>query len=74
VTPEKLDLGDDLPALDHYVERLEGCFLRGREPRDPLNQELPGRSLGHRIDVLGITSWHQWVMIVWHPVDMPDDG
>jgi hypothetical protein len=64
VPQEKLDPGDDdRGAPNHCVERLEGLLLA--EPRDPFDQELQVGLNGTEIDVLRVTSWHQWVMIVW---------
>jgi hypothetical protein len=63
--PEKLDPGDDdRGAPDHHLERLEGLLLA--EPRDLFDQELHVGLNGTEIDVLGILSRHEWVVIVWH--------
>ena len=63
--PEKLDPGgDDRGATDHRVKWLEGLLLA--VPLAPLDQELQVGLYGTEIDVLGITSWHQPVVIVWH--------
>jgi hypothetical protein len=71
--PEKLDPGDDdRGAPDHRVKRLEGLLLA--EPGDPFDQELQVGLNGSEIDVLRVTSWYQWVMIVWHDDVMPDHG
>ena len=68
VPPENLDPGDDdRGAPDHRVERLEGLLVA--EPRDPLDQELKIGFDRTEIDVLGITTWHRRVVVVWHEID-----
>ena len=63
--PEKLDPGDDdRRTPDHRIERLQSLLLA--EPRDPLDQDLQIGLDRPEIDVLGITSRHGWVVIVWH--------
>jgi hypothetical protein len=63
--PENLDPGNnDRGAPDHRVERLER--LLPAEPLDPLYEELQVGFDRGEIDVLGITSWHEWMVIVWH--------
>jgi len=62
--PEQLNPGDDRGTPDHRVERLEGLLLA--EPLAPLDQEFQVGLDRRKIDVLGITSWHQLVIIVWH--------
>src|SRR6516162_867702 len=51
-------------APDHRVKRFEGLFLA--EPLDPLYEELQVGLDRTEIDALGIVSWHEWVVIVWH--------
>ena len=71
--PEQLDpCDDDRGTADHCIDGLEGLFLA--EPLAPLDQELQVGLYGTEIDVLGITSRHQGVVIVWHRDVMPDDG
>ena len=71
MTPEKLDPGDDnRGAPDHRVERFEGLLLTRREPGDPFDQKLQVALDRPEIDVLGITSWHLRVVIVWHEIDL----
>jgi hypothetical protein len=71
VPPEKLDPGDDHRGTpDHRVERLEGLLLA--EPSDPFDEELQVGLNGTEIDVLGITSWHEGAVIVWHRDVMPE--
>jgi len=65
VPPKKLNPGNDgRGASDHCVERLERLLLA--EPRDPFDQELQVGLNGTEIDVLRVTSWDGWVVIVWH--------
>jgi len=65
VPPEKLDPGDDdRGAPDHRVERLKR--LLPAVPLDPLYEEFEIGLDRTEIDVLGIPSWHGWVVIVWH--------
>ena len=65
--PKQLDPCDDDPGTpDHDVERFEGLLLAGRELRQPLHQELKVGIDRTEIDVLGITSWHEGVVIIWH--------
>jgi hypothetical protein len=67
-SPEKLDPGDDdRGARDHRVKRLEGLLLA--EPRDRFDQGLQVGLDRPEIDVLGITSRHQRVVIVCHGMD-----
>ena|SRR6516162_5243368 len=62
---EKLDpRDDDRGTPDHRVERLEGLLLA--EPLNPLDQEFQVGLDRTEIDVLAITSWHGWVVVVWH--------
>lgn len=61
--PEKFDPRDDDRGADHRVEWLEGLLLA--EPRDLLDQELEIGLDRTEIDVLGITSRHGWVVIIW---------
>ena len=64
--PEKLDPRDDESGTaDHHVERFEGLLLASRESCDPFDQELQVGLDRTEIDVLGITSRHQGVVIVW---------
>ena len=63
--PKQLDpCDDDRGAPDHRIERLEG--LLPAVPLKPLDQELQVGLDRREIDVLGIPSWHEWVVIVWH--------
>jgi len=66
--PEKLDPGDDdRRTPDHRIERLQS--LLPAEPRDPLDQDLQIGLDRPEIDVLGITSRHQGMVIDWHEID-----
>jgi hypothetical protein len=35
----------------------------------PFDEELQVGLNGIEIDVLRVTSWHEWVVIVWHEID-----
>ena len=71
--PEKLDpRDDDGGTSDHRIERFERLLLA--EPHDPFDQELQVGLDRPEIDILRVTSWHQWAMIVWHSDVMPDRG
>jgi hypothetical protein len=63
--PKNLDpRNNDRGTPDHGVKRLE-CLLP-TVPLDPLYKEFEiGLDRGD-IDVLGISSWHGSVVIVWH--------
>ena len=58
---------DDRGTSDHRVERFEG--LLPAEPLDPLYEVFQVGLDRTEIDVLGITSRHGWVVIVWHTID-----
>ena len=60
---------DDRGTSDHRVERFEG--LLPAEPLDPLYEVFQVGLDRTEIDVLGITSRHGWVVIVWHAIDRP---
>jgi len=63
--PEQFDPRDhDGGAADHRVERLQGLLLA--EPGDPLDQELQVGLDRPEIDVLGVTSRQEGVVIVCH--------
>ena len=65
MSPENLDpRDDDRGTPDHRVDRLEGLLLA--EPLKPLGQELQVGLNATEIDVLGISSWHRGMVIVWH--------
>jgi hypothetical protein len=67
VPPENLEPGDDEPGrADHHV-------LSGGQPRDLLHQEFKVGLDRSGIDVLGITSWLDSAVFVWHSGGMPED-
>jgi hypothetical protein len=56
--------------FDSPEERLlSTTLIPRRELRDPFDQELQVALDAPEIDLLGITSWHQRVVIVWHLTD-----
>ena len=68
VPPKQFDpRDDDSGTPDHHVERLEG--LLPAEPLDPLYEEFEIGLDRTVIDVLGITTWHRRVVVVWHEID-----
>ena len=63
--PEQLDPGDDDRGTpDHRIDGLQR--LLPAEPLDPFDQELKIGLYSTEIDVLGITSRHWRMVIVWH--------
>ena len=63
--PGKLDPGDDDRGTpDHRIEGLQDLLLA--EPLAPLDQVLQVGLDGTEVDVLGITSRHRRMIIVWH--------
>jgi hypothetical protein len=65
VPPKQFNPGnDDRRTPGHCVERLERLFPA--KPLEPLDQEFEIGLDRTEIDVLGITSRHEWVVIVWH--------
>jgi hypothetical protein len=65
---------DEPGTTGEHVERSERQLLTRRELLDPLDQELQVGLYGTEIDVLGITSWHEGVVIVWHVDSRQSDG
>jgi len=66
---EEFDPRDDDPgAPNHNVDRFQGLLFPGREPSDPIDQEFEVGLDRTEIDVLGIPSRHQGV-VVWHAID-----
>jgi len=60
---------DDRGRPDHRIDGLEGLLAAG--PNDLFDQEFEIGLDRTEIDVLGITSRHGWVVIVWHAIDRP---
>jgi hypothetical protein len=68
VPPKQLDPGDDdRGAPDHRVERLEGLLLA--EPRDPFDEELQVGLDRTGVDLFGIRSSIEGVVVVWYGID-----
>ena len=59
---------------DHHVERLECLLLAGRESGDPLYEEFKVGLGRTEIDVLGMPSRCDGVVIVWRAIVVLDDG